>query len=959
MQDPQAQTAPAPPADTPATPDLEAALLAIVRQTWADLNRRSPAQLRLTLDSTLDRDLGLDSLARVELLLRVEKAFGLRMPEQVLEEAETPRALLRVLKSAGTPLAAPAELPRVESLAATAAEVLPAPASTATLIEALEWHARRTPDRVQIIHAEDFSGSAPETRVTYAQMLERAERVAAGLQARGLGLQQAVAIMLPTCPEYFYAYLGILIAGGIPVPIYPPARLSQIEEHGRRHVGILSNADVAMMITIPEARPVARLLEAHLEHLRHVVTPAELMQETRPLVRVALRGTDIAFIQYTSGSTGNPKGVMLTHANLLANIRAIGDTIGITSQDVFMVWLPLYHDFGLIAAWMSSMIYGDPFVVMSPLAFLMRPERWLWAIHRHRATLTAAPNFAYELCVKRIEDSQIQGLDLSSLRLCANAAEPVSPDTLERFTARFQQYGFRPEAMVPAYGLAEATVGLAASPLGRKPLIDRVQRQPFVRWGKALPATPGDPNPLRFVSCGRLLPGFEVRLLDRSGQPVGERVEGRLEFRGPSATAGYYRNPELTAKLFHDGWVDSGDRAYLADGELYLTGRVKDIIIRGGRNIYPHELEEAVGAIPGIRRGCVAVFGSPDPHSGTERLVVLAETRETDAAERERLCAEVTRTVVERLGEPPDVVQLAPPQTVLKTSSGKVRRAATRELYEAGLVGSPVRAVWWQVLRLVGSALLPALRRRAQALMDALYAAYAWVLFLLAALPTWLVTALTPHPAWAWKVGRLSARLFLWLSGTRLEVRGLENLPRAGPYVLVANHASYLDGIVVVAALPGYYSFVAKQELKSQLIPRIYLDRLGTEYVERFAIRQSAEDTQRIVRAALAGRRLAFFPEGTFRSTPGLLPFRLGAFVAAARARACVVPVAIRGTRAILPDGTWLPRHGAITVTIGKPVMPPADVADSFTAAIRMRDEARAQILPHCGEPDFGQRMAA
>ncbi|MGH8560899.1 MAG: 1-acyl-sn-glycerol-3-phosphate acyltransferase, partial [Nevskiales bacterium] len=344
---------------------------------------------------------------------------------------------------------------------------------------------------------------------------------------------------------------------------------------------------------------------------------------------------------------------------------------------------------------------------------------------------------------------------------------------------------------------------------------------------------------------------------------------------------------------------------------------------------------------------------------GTERLVVLAETRESDTQMRAKLQADVVRVTVERLGEPPDEVVLAPAQTVLKTSSGKVRRAATRELYEAGLVGSPVRAVWWQVLRLVGSAIRPALRRQWQLFKEWLYAAYAWLLFLLAAPPTWLVTALAPHPRLAWAMGRLSARLFLWFSDMKLEVHGLENLPREGPCVLVANHASYLDGVVVVAALPGHYSFVAKQELKSQLIPGIYLNRLGTEYVDRFAIRQSAEDTNRIVRAALAGRKLAFFPEGTFRPTPGLLPFHLGAFVAAVRARACVVPVAIRGTRAILRDGNWLPKHGGITVTIGKPIAPPTDISDTFAAAIRLRDEARAQILPYCGEPDFGQRLAA
>ncbi|MGH8454566.1 MAG: AMP-binding protein, partial [Nevskiales bacterium] len=304
MQDPQRRTTSELSAESTAHADFEAALLAIVRQTWADLHRRSPTQINITLDSSLDRELGFDSLARVELLLRVEKVFAVHMPDEVLEQAETSRYLLRALMAAGKPVA-PALIQPLES-ATPDGMLIPAPDNIVTLIEALDWHARHNPDRVQIIYAEDFSGNMPETRVTYAQLLAQAERVAAGLQARGLAPRQTVAIMLPTCPEYFYAYLGILIAGGVPVPIYPPARLLQIEEHVRRHTGILANAEVVMMITIPEARPVARLLEAHVASLRHIVTPVELMQEQREPVRVPLQGSDIAFIQYTSGSTGNP-----------------------------------------------------------------------------------------------------------------------------------------------------------------------------------------------------------------------------------------------------------------------------------------------------------------------------------------------------------------------------------------------------------------------------------------------------------------------------------------------------------------------------------------------------------------------------------------------------------------------------------------------------------------------------
>jgi 1-acyl-sn-glycerol-3-phosphate acyltransferase len=449
------------------------------------------------------------------------------------------------------------------------------------------------------------------------------------------------------------------------------------------------------------------------------------------------------------------------------------------------------------------------------------------------------------------------------------------------------------------------------------------------------------------------LPGHEVRIVDALGREVGERSEGRLEFRGPSATGGYYRNPEQTRRLFDGDWLDSGDRAYLADGEFHLTGRVKDIIIRGGRNIYPHEVEDAVGAVAGVRRGCVDVFGSPDPDTGTERLVVLAETRETGAVEQNVLRTRIVEVTVAVLGEPPDEVVLAPPRTVLKTSSGKIRRAACRELYEAGRVGTRGPAAWWQVIRLVSGSLLPQAQRAATAGAHLLYGLYVWLVFALFAPPTWLLTALAPRPAAAWRVNRLAARIILRLAGVALTVRGLEHLPRA-PCVLVANHASYLDGMALLAALPAHFSFVAKREFLDRPVARIYLRGLGAQFVERFDARQSVEDARRLADAVKAGASSGFFPEGTFRRMAGLGPFRLGAFAAAVAAQVVVLPVAIRGTRALLREGQWLPRRGPVAVTIGSPVFPPAPAPDAFAAAVALRDAARAHILAHCGEPDAG-----
>ena len=286
----------------------------------------------------------------------------------------------------------------------------------------------------------------------------------------------------------------------MPVPIYPPLRRAQIEEHLRRQAGILRNAEAAVLVTDEATKRFGALLSGLVGSLRGVHTVTGLAASGAPLERpVIAAASDTALIQYTSGSTRDPKGVVLSHANLLGNIRAMGAAMEAGSRDVFVSWLPLYHDMRLIGAWPGSLYFAAPAVVMSPLAFIANPARWLWAIHRHRATLSAAPNFAFELCLKRIADVDIKGLDLSSLRMVVNGAEPVSPSTIARFTERFGRYGFAPAAMAPVYGLAENSVGLAFPPPGRGPIIDRIDRRALAEHGIARPA-PDDPEALAFVA---------------------------------------------------------------------------------------------------------------------------------------------------------------------------------------------------------------------------------------------------------------------------------------------------------------------------------------------------------------------------------------------------------------------------------------------------------------------------
>ncbi|MEA2094711.1 MAG: AMP-binding protein, partial [Pseudomonadota bacterium] len=739
-------------------------LLEQVHQLALELHPRRSRSLRVTLDSALDRELGFDSLSRVELLLRLERAFGVSLPEQLLASAETPRDLWRAVQAGKV---AGHTVPAAQALAAPLDKLAGVPHTARTLPEMLDWHVLSHSQRPHVVLYGE--GDAPET-ITYATLADGAQALAAGLQARGLLPGQTVALMLPTDRDYLFSFFGILLAGGIPVPIYPPLRPSQLEDHLRRHAGILANARAVLLITVSEAQRVGRLLQGQVDTLREVVTAQQLAASAAAFSGPPIGTQDIAFLQYTSGSTGQPKGVILTHANLLANIRAMGEAVQADSTDVFVSWLPLYHDMGLIGAWLGSLYYGMPLVLMSPLAFLTRPARWLWTVHKHRGTLTAAPNFAYELCLSKVEDNDIQGLDLGSLRMAFNGAEPVSPNTVRRFGERFAPYGFRPQAMAPVYGLAEVAVGLAFPPPARGPRIDCIERETFITRSKAMPVSDTAQGTLEFVACGQPLPGYQIRIVDAVGRELPEREQGRLEFQGPSATSGYLRNPEATRRLFDGNWLDSGDLAYVAEGDVYLTSRVKDIIIRGGRNLYPYELEEAVGDISGIRKGCVAVFGSPDPASGTERLIVVAETREGEAAALEALQAQVLGMATDLLGMPPDDVVLAPPHTVLKTSSGKIRRAAVRELFETGRISQHPHAVWWQVVRLTLASVRPRLRSAWRRFADAVYAVYAHFIFWLLAPPVWLLVALLPRASWRWAVMRQGARLLFRLGRIPLSV---------------------------------------------------------------------------------------------------------------------------------------------------------------------------------------------
>jgi 1-acyl-sn-glycerol-3-phosphate acyltransferase len=946
------QTDPFPPvahvlAPAPDLAPLAPRLLTVVRSVADELRPQAHAAA-LGLDHSLERDYGLDSLARVELIARIDRDLDVSLDEAAITQAETPRDLLRFIRPASGRSAAlrrPVAAPATQAVRSQQAQSNDYPPdSLQTLVDVFDWHLQQHPQRVLITLYADGDQSVD---LSYADLLRDANAVAAGLTALGLERASKVAIMLPTGREFFAAFFGVLYAGLVPVPLYPPARPSQLADHLQRITGILRNAQARLLITVERAKPLAQLLRAQLEGLHSVRTVTDLSVPDVPPVAPGLSASDIAFLQYTSGSTGDPKGVILTHANLLANLRAMWRASRVGSTDTFVSWLPLYHDMGLIGACLGGLYIGFSVVLMSPLAFLARPVRWLETIHRHRGTVSAAPNFAYELCLSKISEADLDGLDLSCWRLAFNGAEPVSPQTLERFAARFARCGFKREALTPVYGLAESSVGLAFPPVGRGPLIDRIERLALARDGVAQLAPADDTQPLRIVSCGLPLPGHELRVVGPGGRELPEREQGQVQFRGPSSTQGYLNNPSANQRLFDGDWLNTGDLGYIAASELFLTGREKDIIIRGGFNIHPQELETAVADIAGIRKGGVAVFAATDSRSGTERLVVLAETRIRELSERQQLVQAITALSATLLGAPADDVVLAPPRSVLKTSSGKTRRAACRALYEQGRLGVTQRPPWRQWVTLAAGAAAARERRAWHEASRLVWGLWAWGVVCALGVVAWGAVMVLPGVTLRRRVTRTLARAAIRLMGLPVRVEGLATLAPRRPIIMVSNHASYIDAIVLGAVLPPDFSFAAKRELLDVALIGPALRRLDMAFVERVDPGRGVEDTRVLQARVHAGESLIFFPEGGLRRASGLQRFKLGAFVIAAETATPVVPVTLNGTRSLLRDGAWLPRRSQVQVTIGEPI--PA-TGPGWDPALALRDAARQAVASHLQE---------
>lgn len=519
-----------------------------------------------------------------------------------------------------------------------------------------------------------FVENGEDRRLSYASLGEQSKVLAEKLAGLGLRKGDRAVMVVASQWEFIQLFLASARAGVVPVPLYPPYVLTEFDAYLAGLDRIVTITGARALITSAPIIPLLKRLDSPVRRLTFDDIAGG--EETAPLPSVG--PDDLSFIQFTSGSTSAPKGVMVPHRTLIENATAIGAHLGIgPERDRGVSWLPLYHDFGLIGFTITPMLRQTSIWYLAPLDFARDPTAWPELINRVDGTAGSAPNFGYELLTRRVKDEQLERWDLSSWRIAACGAEPIRPATLRAFADRFERAGFSTRAFLPCYGLAEATLAVSLWPVEEEPRTLAVDADALRDRGAAEPAQDGEPQ-IELMSCGPPIPGHEVAILDADGRSLPELREGEIAFRGPSVTGGYFNDPEATDVSFRDGWVHTGDLGFLSDGEIYPTGRKKDTLIVSGRNYHAQDLEWCAGEVEGVRRGCAIAF-SIETERG-EAAVLVAEARPgADPGEMRRQIAVRVRA---QLGLTLKDVVVVERGELPKTSSGKLRRAETRQRYE-------------------------------------------------------------------------------------------------------------------------------------------------------------------------------------------------------------------------------------------------------------------------------------
>jgi fatty-acyl-CoA synthase len=534
-----------------------------------------------------------------------------------------------------------------------------------TLVEALRWTRSAFPTR-------GYDYPAQRAFLSYEALEARSEVVARRLRARGLRRGQPVGLLLKTGPQFMLSFFGVQRAGGIPVPLALTGG-KDLSGYFEQLAPILRDGDIqwlcvetSLMELLGAGQPPegVRLLSSE-----ELVAEGDAREGPEP---IEPKPEDLAFIQYTSGSTAAPKGVAITHANALAGLRSIVVSGGFSSEDVFCGWLPHFHDMGLVGILLMSLFNGCQAHVWSPYSFIKDPAGWLAYFSKVKATIYTGPNFSYAYLCEGVEPEQLAALDLSSVRLAVNGAEAVDARLMEAFADKFAPAGLRPEALYPVYGLAEAVLAASFPEVGEPVHVDWVDRAALGNDREVRRVDRSAPGSRGVVALGRPVDGLQLRIVGEDGEVLGEDRVGEIQLLGPAVMRGYYRNPQLTAECFQAGWLRTGDLGYVKDGRLYVAGRAKDVLKQAGESYYPEDIEAVVRGLEGIHRGgCVAFVGGP---LGEERIICLAETGLRAQAELESLAQEIGKVVRRRVGLASLDVLLVKKSSIARTTSGKLQR---------------------------------------------------------------------------------------------------------------------------------------------------------------------------------------------------------------------------------------------------------------------------------------------
>lgn len=573
-----------------------------------------------------------------------------------------------------------------------------------TLSQAVEDAGKVDPSRgfrfVSELGVPGFRGAAEgatEASFSFAAIERASARYGGAFQALGLKKGDRVALILPENEDFVLAFFGAVRAGIVPVPIYPPLGLGQLQGYLDNTRHIVAKSGARALVTTGQIKRLLGTVQDGCPALEQVVAIEGIRESMETLRPEKIGLDDVAFLQFTSGSTSRPKGVALTHENLAANVACIMRD-GLRAQsdaDHGISWLPLYHDMGLIGFVLAPIVHQVSVTFLPPLLFLKRPVSFFQAVTRHKGTIAFMPNFAFALSVKRIRERDLEGIDLSTWRVAGCGAEPIRPETLEAFAETFSKVGFRKEALLPSYGMAESSLAISFTELGEgmKTLAVDGERLWAEHVAHEIPET--DERAVRLVSCGQSFPEHDFAVFAQddteSKTPLDEGHVGEIRVKGPSVMRGYWEDSERTRETFAGSFLRTGDLGFVKGGRLYICGRSKEVVIVNGRNYYPQDIEWEASKVPGIRKGNVVAFGAKDASGDRERVVVAFEMQDGSTASPEALAARsqelvqaVRKAVQEGMALTLDDAVALLPGVLPKTSSGKLQRAATRALYESG-----------------------------------------------------------------------------------------------------------------------------------------------------------------------------------------------------------------------------------------------------------------------------------